>query len=231
MNSIDRGALVGMSIGDGSLTYRVRYNKDKNGEAKYKYIDSSLIIGHSIKQKEYCEHKRDKVHSIFGGKKNKLSRVKHTLSNNKTYQGVRFQKTAKYFRTLHRRLYNEEGKKYITRKVLNYLTPEGIAYWFMDDGSGSVNKNKEGKVTSIFARISTYVSEEEADTIIEYFKEEWDLDCRKGYCKKTGLYLHRFNTNAFVKLANLIEPYIIPSMRYKIKPVEDLIKHECDAPF
>jgi hypothetical protein len=229
MNRVDRGSLVGMVLGDGHISYRTRYNKDKNGVAKYEYIDSSLIIGHSTKQYRYCEYKRNKIHSIFGGKLNKIVMVKHTLSNGKTYIGCRIQKTNKYFRYLHRKFYNKQNKKIITREVLDYLTPEGLAYWFMDDGSCSHNKNKLGKVTSIFGSISTYVSLEEAEIICEYFRDMWDIDCRKGYCKKTKSYMHRFNTNAFLKFANIIEPYLIPSMRYKIKAAEDLIKHECDA--
>jgi hypothetical protein len=95
----------------------------------------------------------------------------------------------------------------------------------MDDGSCSKNINKYGKVSSIFIRISTYCSELEADEIIQYFSEEWGISAKKGFEK--GSWIIRFNTNNSVKLANLIEPYILPSLRYKIQPVYDLIEHEC----
>lgn len=230
MNDQDRGALIGMVLGDGCLFYRERLGKDKDGIGKYKYVDCSIRIAHSLKQEEYCRHKRDRIHSIFGGKMNEFTRNTHTLSNGKQYQTIGFQKTHKYLRLLHRWMYSAEGKKYITRDVLEKLTLEGIAYWYMDDGSLTVLRNKRtGKPSSLVVRISTYVSEEEVDNIILFFKETLGITAKKGFCGRTEKFIVRIATNNSIRFLNMIYKYIHPSMDYKIKPVEDYLKHECEA--
>jgi len=220
MDKISRGAIIGMVLGDGCLNYRIKYGKDKEGVPKYKYEETLLRIGHSTKQEDYCIFKRDRIHSIFGGKLNKLTENTHKLSNSKTYKTVSFCRTDKYFRILHRWIYSNDGKKYFSRKILNMLTPEGLAYWFMDDGTCGKNLNRQGEVSSTWITISTYCSEEEADTILEYFKEVWDIQAKKGFCKRTKAFIIRFNTKETRLFAKIVSPYIIDSMQYKIEYIK-----------
>lgn len=211
MNKIDRAILYGLAIGDGHISYRTRLKDDK-----YEYEQAELIIGHSIKQEEYIKYKAKLIHSIFGGKENKVSIVFHTVNGNK-YEGRRVSKTNKYFRLMHRVLYSQNNKKLITSKVLSYLNEQSIALWFMDDGSISFNKNKQGEITSLSFSICTQVCEEEAKLIVSWFKEKYDLDLK--YFKSKNYYDIGGNTNTTVKFIDLIFDYLHTSMLYKIKPL------------
>lgn len=69
MNKENRGVLVGLVLGDGCLR---TYKHDTNNSVR-----SVLIMKHSIKQKEYLEHKAEVVLSILGGKSPKIHEVKN----------------------------------------------------------------------------------------------------------------------------------------------------------
>lgn len=221
MNREDRGILVGMVLGDGYLNVR---NRLKSG--KYKYESSELVVVHSVKQRDYCLHKADLVRRIFGGKFSVTERSAH-LSNGKSYPLVGFSKSNTYFRILKKLMYCDNMKT-ITTQVLHMLTPHGIAIWYMDDGHARVNINKDGYVSSCSTDWSTCCSQEEAITICEWFKAQYDLNF-KPYPTK-GRFSIRCNTADSHNFARLIEPYIIPSMRYKLQHVADLSLHERRAP-
>lgn len=186
-----------MLIGDGCL-------KVKPGPY-YEYV-----ICHSIKQKEYIEYKLNLFHSILGGKKPKLHYYKGKLG-----ESLRFSRCHKYFRLLHRRLYSKNGKKYITDKVLNRLTPHAIAIWYMDDGGLKKNKHM-GRVTSSSMHLFTYCSKEEAVRIVQYFNEKWGISPKALKYYKKDQWNIVFNTSESRKLDELLKPYIIPSMLYKL---------------
>jgi len=206
MNSTKRGILYGIAIGDGSI------HKKKDGNCTIQFT-------HSEKQKDYAEYKANKVNSLLGGKKNKANRYEaNTKYGHIVY--YKYGKSHKYCNQMRGVLY-PYGKKTYTRKLLDFLNPEGIAIWYMDDGglSKSFRKNKEtGEITgcSCEMRISTYCSLEEIETIIEYFKEVWDIQGKKRLSKKHGNYYLAFNTTESKKLELLIKPFMIESMYYKL---------------
>lgn len=133
------------------------------------------------------------------------------------------EKSHRYFRILKSAMY-PNGKKRFTRRVLDMLSPHGIALWYMDDGSAAVNRNKHGWISSCYTNLYTYCSEEEALDICAYFKEKHDIEFRIGH-EKSGCLL-RANTEASRRLAKLVYPYIIPSMMYKLAHVANLNLHE-----
>lgn len=213
MNKKQRAILYGLVIGDGHISHR---NRLKNG--KYPYIQAELSIGHGPKQKEYLEYKADLILSIFGGKRPKVSKTKHTLkTTNKTYVGYRIAKTNPYFRQMHRVLYKNNKRKFLSKKVLSFCDEKTLALWFMDDGCIRHNTNKEGEITSVDFRICTQCTEEEAINIVKWFKESFDVDVR--YFKAKNNYDVGAGTQATIKLVDLIFEHLHNSMLYKIKPL------------
>lgn len=190
MNKRDRGILLGMMLGDGS----VRGNE--------------LVMAHSIKQKEYLEYKSELLLSIFGGKKNKTC-YRKTKDGYETY---RYGKSDKYIGILSRRLYRN-GVKNFSREILDMLNLEGIAIWYMDDGS-LIAKYRNGKIHAYDLTLNTYLSKEENEIIIEYFKDIWHVEFKLN--KSKGKYRLRMGTREARRFIKLIEPYVIPSMSYKI---------------
>lgn len=199
MNKKNRGILIGMILGDGYLYVR----KDKNYPNTWV---QNLSVLHGQNQRDYIEHKAQKIHSIIGGKAPNVRKIK-----NNGYIGYRFDKSNSYFRVLHRWIYKNNVKTY-TRKVLDMLTPEGIAYWYMDDGS-LYPKKRKGKIHAYELVLSTYVSKEQNQIIIDYFCEVHNL--KFGLSKSKGKYRLRMGTKEARKFIELVDPYIIKSMKYK----------------
>lgn len=218
MNRSDRGIIVGMVLGDGFI--RVRERISHQG---YKHMTQELRVKHSYQQLAYIRHKAGIIQRMFGGVCNVMPTS--VSADGKTYQQAMFNKSHKYFRYLHRVMY-PGGKKKITRRVLDYLTPHGVAIWYMDDGNCNVNRNKDGWVTSCSTIISTCCSEDEARDVQAWFLARHDIVAKPFYAKN-GNYSIRMNTGESQKFARLVEPYIIPEMRYKLAHVANLNIHEC----
>lgn len=187
--------LTGMVLGDASLS-----KPTKN------YVCFSIT--HSIKQKNYLEHKRDVLQEIFE------KQIKVHDFDNHGYPGCRIEFGNKYFRPFRKYLY-PNGRKTITKKVLNRLDAEGIAYWFMDDGSLALHRSKtKGVYHSREIYLNTYVSYEEALIIKDFFYGNFGIEFRLAQHK--GWYRHVCNSTNTKRFIHLVEPYIIPSMKYKI---------------
>lgn len=207
MNKQDRGILYGMSLGDGCISKQAT-------NANY-----ALAIGHGPKQQEYIQHKADKLLSIFGGKVvNVGSYDVYNKGVGKTYTNLQLRKLHPYFNQMHRNLY-PKGKKVITRKVLDFLTDEGLAYWFMDDGCGSVMKHKKGYFCGCNIRIATYFSLEEALITNQWFQDRYKITASFDVDKRNGKVSLRFTTLASKVFAQIVLPYLLPSMRYKVDKV------------
>lgn len=190
-----------MLLGDGCL--KRKFHKDS---IYYEYV-----LCHSIKQEVYLNYKRNLFHSIVGGK---LPKINYE-TNSKGYDSCRFSRCHRAFRLFHKTLYSKDNKKYFSDKVFRYLTPQSIAFWYMDDGG--ISKNiYSGKVTSIEMRFYTYFSEEEADRAISYFKTTHDISVKKRHYMKRGQWNLVLNSKESIKLTKLIDEYVIPEMKYKL---------------
>lgn len=226
MNRADRGILVGMVLGDGYLNVRKRLQS-----GKYEYMSSEIAIKHSVAQVDYCQHKLDVLKGIFPNNNPHLKYADTTLSNGNSYRQCSFSLSNPYFRVLKGMMY-PEGKKTYTQHVLDMLTPQGIAIWYMDDGSSHRNHTKEGWVSSVSTSIATMCSRQEVETIINYFLNEHGIEFKPRFRKASpedrGWFIEA-NTKASRIFATLIAPYIIPSMLYKLSHVADLKLHECQT--
>jgi hypothetical protein len=112
------------------------------------------------------------------------------------------------FQTYREKFY-PEGKKILTKESIDYLLsdPAVLAYWFMDDGS----KQSYG-----YYLHTGGFTEEENDLLAEALLEKFDL--RVTVTKKNArnyqcLYIPAGSKQRFKAL---IEPYIVPTMLYKL---------------
>lgn len=207
----DKKLLLALCIGDGCL----RKPHPKSGNVQ-------LEIGHSIKQEAYCKWKRDLIYKIFGGKTPpKIGYKTIRLKNSdKEYYACRFTKSHPYFTYLRKILY-PNGVKVMTKEILEKLTVQGIAIWYMDDGS-FYKKDNEDKTKSICfdLRISTdSFSYEENQLICDFFREKFNIRFYpyQYHKDREHNWIIRANKQAAIKFIDLIKPYIIPEMRYKIE--------------
>lgn len=181
--------------------------------------NARIMIRHSMKQTSHVMMKYDILKEYV------LTPPKPVKSKGFSKEGFCFcfnTKSSPVFTEYHNFCY-PGGKKKVTREWLDRLTPEGLAYWYMDDGSVGISN----------AQIATYsFSYEEHLTIKEYFEQKWGIIVSiKNRCNKKyyGIYMVATERNKFCRL---ISPYIIPSMTYKIKD-SDIIKKcvVCDNEF
>lgn len=198
MKKENKSILIGLSIGDGCI----KSKKHKH----YNYVQNSIEFIHSAKQKEYIEYKADLLHNIFGGKR---PNIRFFINNG--FPAYSMMKTDKYFKIIYDLMYFNK-KKRITRRSLEYLTPKAIAIWYMDDGN-LAKKKRNGKIHSYELFLNTFVSDEEHDIIIKYFKEKWDVKFSK--VKNNGGYRLRCGTIEARKFIRLIDDFVIPCMKYK----------------
>lgn len=167
-----------------------------------------LYCGHSIKQKEWFDYKKERFENIFNDKFD-------------TYiYDVKFNTSVMHFTThtteLTKYLVNlfyPNDKKVICKEALEQLTLEGIAWWYMDDGSMSIKKI-DGKPRGAEITLNTYLTAEENQVIIDFFQNQFGITWKLN--KSKGKYRLRMGKKEAMKFFPMIEQYIIPSMRYKI---------------
>jgi hypothetical protein len=191
-----RGILAGMLLGDGA--------RCKN----------NFCILHSTKQEGYVLFKKQVLEQITG----KSVNIRQWITQKGYGQICIEPKLIPLIRILVKKLY-KGGRKTITRKFLNLLTPQGIAIWFMDDGSKSF-KRKNGHVHALEVTLNTYISKEENEIIIFYFSEVWGF--KWGLNKSKNHYRLRMGTNEGKRFFSFISPYVHESMLYKIQTSQNI---------
>lgn len=202
-----RGAIIGMVMGDGSM-YQNPY-RDGTKRGNYK-----LSIAHSIKQSDYLSHKRDIVNDLFDYKL-PIKECLHTADKSgKKYPVARMQtRVHSRLSFIAKRIYIDR-KKRITDWVLENITLEGLAYWWMDDGCLSIDKrpNHGGG----FVHWGLYgFPREDVEKFQKWLSDKFDISLRCNIHKKSGgSYLMR-GLSEGRKLLDLVNPYSVECMKYK----------------
>ena len=150
-----KSILIALCIGDGYITHQKQIRKGRIYQYNY------LEISHGQHQGEYIQWKADLCTSITG-KKSTIRRKKYKAKkilgiNVEESLGYTFTNTSPYFRVLRKWLYPNNKKK-LSKKMISYLDEQGLAIWYMDDGSTYVSKTDRTFTTEI----STHIQKEEA---------------------------------------------------------------------
>lgn len=191
--------VVEMLIGDGTL--------DKDGR---------FSIKHSDKQLGYLEWKRNLLSDFLY-----VSEVKHRKEKIK-YKGEVREYSLCVFRTgrekflmkYRKALYPNEEKKMYTKRMLSRLTERGLSIWYMDDGN--IYNSEKSKYSVI--SLSTYCTKNDAQIIVQYFQEVWNIRFRSALHKSKYI-VSTCGYKETVKFLDIVRPYIeeIPCMCYKLK--------------
>lgn len=110
--------------------------------------------------------------------------------------------------------FGKNGVKIYTKKTISenlirdYLTAQGLAYWIMCDGSLQTDK----KIMIIHTQA---FSKEENSIISHELNIKFQLHS-KVIVHKTNYYVINIPSQDAKSLRKLIQPYIIPSMIYKL---------------
>ena len=189
-----RNLLLYMALGDGYI-HKAGYMSIRHCMAQEDYLDWKIRLlkteGLSLSDKYY--HK------------------------NNGYGSYEFRtKTYKFLKLYRKVLYSGSGKSIFSNKILNKLTPLGIAIWYMD-GGGLSQKKRDGMVVANELMINTHLSKDENQVIIDYFKVKWGIQFSQ--VKNRGKYRLRCGTKEARKFISIVKPYVsqVKSMEHKLK--------------
>lgn len=189
--------MIAMALGDGTVN-----------------INGYLSIRHCEKQEEYLQWKNNLLN-----KAGIATTGIYSVSNNGygSYEMRTYNR--KFLKLLRRILYTP--KKKVTKKIFNRLDATGLAIWYMDDGSISSRKNKEGKVTASVLTISTCTSREENQVMIDILKSKWGVFF--GQRKMGNHYALICGTREARKFIKIVENTVIQvdCMKYKLNVKEE----------
>jgi recombination protein RecA len=207
LNKEQKGLLIALLLGDGTISSNFVFK-----------------LSHSEEQREFLEWKVKLAKEMgfkLNGIKEYVSKCGYNIGKNVLYSQFSINPTIK---ALRRTVYIP--KKTITRKLLNWLNPLGIAIWYMDDGCINVNTSKQRSSIQHTIKIATCVNLEVANIIIDYFKEVWNIKFRTFNKGKNTYSIASSSEEDCYKFVSLIKPYIIqvPSLLYKIR--KDLTKEQ-----
>lgn len=203
MRKDKKSFLIACIIGDGYIN---TYKGSKT---------CGLEITHTESQLDYLKWKADKLHKYLGKKvevKLKSKAVIKTYKNRpiKSSACYRLQVCHKYFRVLRKWLY-PNGKKHYSN-YLKYLDNQGLAIWFMDDGS--LYKEKDRPIVATI-ELYTHTDLEETLKMIDWFKTTHSIEFHL-HKKTEDQYSMRCYTKNSWKFRELVKDYIHPCMQYKI---------------
>lgn len=188
LSEMQKEFVFGNLLGDGSVIL--------SGRRKIAYFK----VSHCEKQKDYLLWKQ----SVLGPLVNSMARTVDKRGNSIMYG---FSTLAHQDLNPFRTLFYVNNVKVIREELKDYLTPFGLAIWFMDDGS------KNGPVNY---RFSTEGFTKDENYILKYIlKDRFGLDvsvceeCNKYY------YLH-MNKESAINMTEIIREYVVDCMKYKL---------------
>ncbi len=186
-----RALLIGLVLGDGHL-------ETQNGRT-YR-----LKVEHSIKQKDYT----DWLYQNFREWVNQppKPRVKGSFGKSITSYGFTTYTTG--FLRFYAQQFYAGKKKIIPVRIEKLLTPQALAIWFMDDGSWKSDHHKTYIIHSLG------YSKNELVLVAKTLNKKFGINAgiHRQY-DKWRIYIYSDSAEKFRKL---VEPYMIPSMRYKL---------------
>ena len=202
-----KSLLIALLIGDGTISSNYVFK-----------------LSHSTLQREYLEWKVELLNNYGiknNGVKEYISKCGYNTGKSVLYSQMSLIPTIK---ALRRSVYTP--KKTITRKLLEWLNPLGLAIWYMDDGCINVNTSKQRSSIQHTIKIAVCVDDSTIKTIINYFDEVWGIHFRPF---KEGRNTYSIASSSELdceKFIKIVKPYIeqVPSFLYKIR--KDLTKEE-----
>jgi hypothetical protein len=183
--------IVGSLLGDGHISLN-----NSNKAARFE-------VRHSTKQFEYVKWKREILSGYVGDitfNKAVLENKTHFTCGFKSYSHPEFM----HFRNL----FYKDNIKYINPEIEKYLDDFSMAIWLMDDGTFKKAANKIILCTNCF-------SLEDHEILRSMIKAKLGINTKISRIKDSRYNLY-FNVKESKEISEIVMPYIIESMRYKL---------------
>lgn len=187
--------IIGSLLGDGHL------------EKRAKGIGCRLIIEQTNQNIEYLMWLYNFFYTQGYCTNLKPKLFKRIKKNNVIYYGIKFNTyTFSSLNWLHNLFYSKDKIKHLPISLLyDYLNPMALSIWFMDDGS---------KLGSGFKIATNCFKFYELEELCNLLHDKFKLKCSLHKSKLSWtIYIKKDSAKNF---ANLIEPFMIDSMKYKL---------------
>ena len=125
---------------------------------------------------------------------------------NKIYNAISFTTMQLPCFNIYKYLFYSSGVKVVPDNITELLTPIGLAFWIMDDGS----KHGSGLHISVYG-----FTNEDVDKLMFVLQDKFNLKCSIHYNRdnKTRIYIFK---DSMDNLISLVKPYFINEMLYKL---------------
>lgn len=168
------------------------------------YINWTLGVTHSIKQKEYFLWKFDKLKPLF----NKY----RTYNRNNTSEISMDSITHKELSIFGENFYKDK-KKVVPKNMEDLFTPLSLATWIMDDGTLNIINSGGYEIASCsFTKDDNYY-------LIDILKSKFNIlaKLREYTLNKNSKKYHliKLSMEESRKLSDIIKPFVVTSMQYK----------------
>jgi len=188
-----------MILGDGSIEKKVRGNY-------------CLAITHKIDNEDYLYWKASIIEQVTSWSINPQKQSNSGFNPNGKYLRLR-SSAHPWFTKVYERFYAPLGRKSIDPHALKLLSPLGLAILYQDDGSYHYSLNAGHNILIHKLCFSKFELEALAKTIVDKF----GIIFRVNSAKNKGLgYRLRLRASDRERFFKLIDPYIVPSMLYKV---------------
>ena len=193
LSSVQREALVGLLLGDACL-------ETQNRGRTYR-----LKLEQSARQQAYVDH----LYSLFRewvltppGTRSKRA------SNGSVTTNLAFQTVSHSAFRFYAQQFYVEGCKRIPELLHHWLTPRGLSYWFMDDGS-----LKSSQPKGVIFNTHCFV-QQDVERLAHCLQDLFGLQASPRR-QPDGVQLY-VSGHSYETFSSLVDPYVISEMRYKL---------------
>ena len=120
-----------------------------------------------------------------------------------------------YFVKKYHHFYDDYKKRIISNEALQWITPSGIANWYMSDGYVCLVGKERGDISGRRVEFCTdRYSYETVNKINKMLLNNFNI--KNSIISRGKTYRIRVLTESYSSFFNLIKPYIVNSMKYKM---------------
>ena len=120
-----------------------------------------------------------------------------------------------YFNKKYHHFYDDYRRRTFSHEATSWLTPNGLANWYMSDGYTCLVGKEKG---CIYNRRIDFCTDRYPKFIVERLSKMLSdkFNIQSSVVKRGSFYRIRIKAASYQTFINLIYPYIVPSMQYKL---------------
>ena len=124
-------------------------------------------------------------------------------------------KSHPYFAKKYHHFYDDNRRRIVSSEAMRWLTPEGLANWYMSDGYVCLVGKTHGEIRSRRVDISTdRYDRHTVERLAEMLTKRFSVHA--NVIKRQNRYRVRIHRDSYETFFSLIAPYMTPSMKYKM---------------